>query len=210
MVFILTSVNFLNICLCKTFRLLNIWLWGRSSSSDWSAYCSLNRILWHSKKRILPKKCQWVEGGGCPENQSKTLLRPSLLVLENAKIPRQKNPQNHPCSCFFVSVVFEVWELCAPGVAVVAPAVVAAVPVADPGLCGYLFYFCPLDQLYFQVQWVAGFYPKWWIQLLLNSELTLPLHPLNLVWPTIIPVPCLCLQSQGIFLHLLTACFTVL
>lgn len=93
------------------------WMFGSeerislSSSSDRSAYGSLDRILWHSTKRILSKKCQWVDGGGCPENQSKTFLRPSLLVLENAETP--KNQQKSPKPSM---QLLQAWcESCVPG-----------------------------------------------------------------------------------------------
>lgn len=93
------------------------WMFGSeerislSSSSDRSAYGSLDRILWHSTKRILSKKCQWVDGGGCPENQSKTFLRPSLLVLENAKTPKKQQKSPKPSM-----QLLQAWcESCVPG-----------------------------------------------------------------------------------------------
>lgn len=197
-----------------------------SSSSDWSAFCSLSRILWHSKKRILSKKCQWVDGGGCPENRSKTLLRPSLLVLENAKTStkQQKNPQTIHAIASVVSVVFEGESLvCRCGVRAACPWCVSGGPWCPCGGSCPCWLVLGSGGIYFSFVHWAGFIFKYsecqgfiinggfnscWIQS--AHVLTLPVNLLNLVWPIIIPVPCLCLQHQGIFLHLLAACLIVL
>lgn len=105
-------------------------------------------------------------------------LKAFFACPAKCKKPQQNNtnPQTIHAAASLVPVVFEEESLsCRRGVGSVCP----WYPCGGSCPCwlilasaGDRFQFCPLWRLYFKVHQVSGFYPKWWVQLFLNSEST--------------------------------------